>query len=139
MCQQLKAAKGEDFSVTCPPHPSLSDHPIDAAITSALADAGVLDYAGPQFYDWDGFSPSVIFDLVGQWVAHFGGDESKVAVCFGANYNPGFYTSLTPEVVASTWASIKAAYPGIHRAFGWSAQTDMDAGGSFGRTMRPRL
>src|SRR6476619_2285833 len=51
--QQLKAAYGDNFAVTSPPQPNDT---LQLSLMKALKDAGVLTYAGPQFYDWSGFN-----------------------------------------------------------------------------------
>ena len=53
IAQQLIDAYGPNFIITTPPQPNAS---ADLSLCKAMADAGVLTYAAPQFYDWAGFN-----------------------------------------------------------------------------------
>lgn len=120
---------GRNFSVSAPPSPRGDWAPLDRTLTRAMVQAGVMDYAGPQFYDHFSLtSPAAIIGYIDEWVAHMDGDASKVVVGFGAIYNLG---SSLPEV-QQAWATIKQKYPNIRGSFGWSAETDRNAGWTFG-------
>ena len=122
---QLKARYGSNFSVSSPPAPWSAQ---DLNLSIAMVNAGVLDYAGPQFYDGAGLSsPSVIIDYVDQWVKALG-DPSKVVVGFGSNYAAGSNMAQVNEA----WTTIAQKYLTIRGAFGWSASDDSNAGWTFG-------
>jgi chitinase len=129
IAQQMKAIYGTNFSISCPPAPDGNYAPQDRAITKAMANASVLDYAGPQYYDYYLLVlPETIERWTDEWVAHFNGDASKVAIGFGANYSEG--SSLGQ--VQQAWTTLKAKYPRLRGAFGWSSETDRNAGWTFG-------
>ena len=130
--QQLKAAYGSNFSITCPPNPDQSYAPIDFKLVRAMADAGVLDFAGPQFYDApDLITTDRIVALTKQWIANIG--ASKVVVGLSANYTGG--PTLTTCMTA--WNQLKAAYPELRGVFSWSSQDDARASYKWASTMAP--
>jgi chitinase len=126
IARELKARYGSNFSVSSPPAPWSAQ---DLALSKAMVEAGVLDYAGPQFYDDAGLViPSTIVSYVDKWVTAMGGDPSKVVVGFGSNYSAGSNMAQ----VQQAWDTIKQKYPTIRGAFGWSAENDRNAGWTFG-------
>lgn len=133
IAQQLKAFYGPNFSVSAPPHPGQYYAPADWTLMKAMADAGVLDYAGPQFYDAPDFlNVPLVISIVNDWVQHMG-DATKVVVGLGANYSNGMPLSD----VVTVWNAVRAANPSLRGVFGWSTQTDKTAGYTFASTMKP--
>lgn len=133
IAQQLKATYGPNFSISAPPHPGQYYAPIDWSLMKAMSDAGVLDYAGPQFYDAPDFNNvPLVISIINDWVSHLG-DASKVVVGMGANYSGGMPLSD----VVTVWNSVRATHPTIRGLFGWSTQTDRTAGWTFASTMKP--
>lgn len=131
--QQLKAAYGPNFSITCPPAPGAGYAPQDRVLTKALADAGVLTFAGPQFYDSpDLTTEEILLELIPEWVTNVGGAD-KVVIGAGANYSGGATTATT----VAAWNQLVATYPSLRGVFGWSTQTDQAASWSFGKTLGP--
>lgn len=131
IAQQLKALYGQDFIISAPPQP-FSD--ADLAMMKAMADAGVLDWAAPQFYDWSGFNtPGTIAGKTRDWVAALG--AGKVMVGLSANYGNG------PALGDCTreYAAVKAAAPGIRGTFCWNALLNVQGGNVWGQTMQAML
>ncbi len=136
--QQLKTRYGTNFSISAAPSPGAGYAPSDRIVMSAMAAAGVLDYAAPQFYDDSGYaSTATCTTILNQWISLLG--ASKVMFGSGANYTPS--VSLTVTQAVSVYNTAKAANPTIRGAFGWEAQTDAAAGTpwSFGTQMRAVL
>lgn len=130
---QLKAFYGKDFSITCPPGPGAGFAPNDRVLTAAMAKAGVIDYAGPQFYDSSDLCQlGTITSLIDEWVANMGGDASKVVIGLSANYAGG--PTLATSIAA--WKQCSAKYPMLRGVFSWSAQDDAGADYSWGRAMQ---
>jgi len=126
--QQLKALFGDGFAITAPPQPN---SPEDRAMLKAMADAGVLSWAGPQYYDWSGFNePGFIANRTKDWVNDLGQD--KVMLGLAANYSNG--PSLQDCV--REWDAVKMAYPNIRGMFCWSAQHNLNGGNVWGSTMK---
>lgn len=133
IAKQLKTLYGANFSITCPPAPGAGYAPMDRTLTKAMSDAGVLDYAGPQFYDSADLTvQATIISLVKEWVAHLG-DERKVVIGLSANYGGG----PTLATCQGVWKNIVAQYPNIRGVFAWSAQDDAAGGYNWGKTMGP--
>jgi len=131
MATQLKALYGADFAITAPPQPNSAD---DLALMKAMADAGVLTWASPQYYDWPGFNaPGFISNRTNDWVAALG--PQRVMVGLSANYADG--PSLSDCI--REWDSIKAAHPELRGMFSWNAQLNLAGGNAWGSTMRSRL
>ena len=131
IAQQLKATYGDNFAVTSPPQPNDT---LQQSLMKALKDAGVLTYAAPQFYDWNGFNAAgYISNAIATWAALVG--ESHLTVGLSANYSNG--PSL--DDCAREWSAIKAANPGIRGTFCWSAQTNLKGGNAWGKSMAGRL
>ena len=133
----LKNLYGNEFSITSPPHPGGGYAPMDRQITKAMSDAGVLDYAGPQFYDSPDLTVQAnIVSLVREWVAHLG-DQRKVVIGLSSNY--GLNNSMGPTLATSTgaWRQLVAEFPNLRGVFAWSAQDDMGSSWGWGRTMGP--
>jgi chitinase len=128
IAQQLKATYGPNFSITCPPAPGAGYAPGDRVLTKAMADACVLDYAGPQFYDSSDLTTEAIVEqLIQEWVKNLG-SASRVVIGAGANYSSGGSTATT----VAAWKKLVAQYPDLRGVFGWSAQDDSAKGWSFG-------
>jgi len=135
ICQQLVAQYGPNFAVTCPPSPDGNYAPADRTLTAALSSAGLLTYAAPQYYDYDGVKPAnVIKKYTDQWVDHLG-DASKVMVGFSANYD--YNSSPTLDECVREWNAVKKAHPDIRGMFCWNAQTNLSGGNQWGSTMKP--
>jgi len=128
IAQQLKGKYGYGFSITCPPAPGAGYAPMDRTLTKAMAQAGVLDYAGPQFYDSsDLTTESILLQLIPEWVSNVG-SAGHVAIGAGSNYSDGAPTATT----VSAWKKLIAKYPDLRGVYGWSAQDDKAKGWSFG-------
>ena len=131
IASQLKAFYGPTFAITAPPQPNSPD---DRAMLKAMADAGVLDVAGPQYYDWSGFNdPGFISRRTDDWVGSIG--EGRVMLGLSANYGNG--PSLADCI--REWDAVKAKYPGVRGMFCWSAQLNLAGGNAWGANMRARL
>jgi chitinase len=131
--QQLRALYGADFAITSPPQPN---DPNQQSLMAGLARAGVLNWAGPQFYDWTGFNASgYIAGRINTWVDLVGGDASRTVVGLSANYSNG--PSLDDCV--REWNAVKAAHPAIRGMFCWSAQTNLAGGHGWGSAMKTLL
>ena len=117
IAQQLKATYGDNFAVTSPPQPNDT---LQQSLMKKLKDAGVLTYAAPQFYDWNGFNAAgYISNAITTWAALVG--AGNLSVGLSANYSNG--PSL--DDCTREWNAIKAAHPGIRGTFCWSAQTNL--------------
>jgi hypothetical protein len=131
IAQQLRAAYGADFAITSPAGASGTT---DENLMLALKNAGLLTYAAPQYYDWSGFNAvGYIANATNTWSTLLG--ENFVCVGFSANYANGpSLSDCTRE-----WATIKAAHPNIRGMFCWSAQTNLNGGNAWGKTMKAAL
>ena len=131
IAQQLRVAYGPDFAITSP---AGATGTTQEDLMLALKKAGVLTYAAPQNYDWVGFNePGYIKKVTDIWCSLLG--ESFVGVGLSANYSNG--PSLSD--CRREWAAIKAAHPDIRGMFCWSAQTNLNGGNTWGRTMKAAL
>jgi chitinase len=129
--QQLKALYGAGFAITAPPQPNSAE---DRAMIKAMSDAGVLDWAGPQYYDWSGFNaPGFISNRTNDWVGDLGSD--KVILGLSANYGNG--PSLSDCI--REWDAVRIAHPNIRGMFCWSAQHNLNGGNVWGSTMKGLL
>jgi chitinase len=131
IAQQLIATYGSDFIITTPPQPNAE---ADLALCQAMANAGALTYAAPQFYDWSGFNePGFISGRIQQWTNGLG--ASKVMIGLSANYSNGpSLSDCTRE-----WNAAVAANPELRGSFCWSAQTNIAGGNVWGSNMRSLL
>jgi chitinase len=131
IARQLIAAYGPNFIITTPPQPNAS---ADLSLCKAMADAGVLTYAAPQFYDWVGFNdPGYISGRIATWVSTLG--ASKVMIGLSANYSNGpALSDCTRE-----WKAAVAANPKLRGSFCWNAQTNIAGGNQWGSTMKSLL
>jgi chitinase len=128
---ELKAIYGQDFAVLSPPQPS---SPEQQSLMTAMAQAGVLDAAGPQHYDWPGFNaPGYIKGRIDVWTDLIGAERTIVGL--SADYDQG--PSLDDCI--REWEAIKVAHPKIRGMFCWSAQHQMSGGNAWGRTMKARM
>ncbi len=131
IAQQLKGLYGAGFAITAPPQPN-SDQ--DRAMLKAMADAGVLDWAAPQYYDWSGFNaPGFISGRTNDWVRDLG--ASRVMVGLSANYPNG----PTLDDCVREWNAVKAAHPDVRGMFCWNALLNVRGGNTWGRTMKGLL
>lgn len=131
IAEQLKSQYGNGFAITAPPQPN---SPEDRAMLKAMADAGVLSWAGPQYYDWSGFNePGFIRTRTRDWVNDL--SASRVMVGLSANYPQG--PSLDDCI--REWDAVKSEHAGIRGMFCWSAQLNLDGGNTWGSTMKARL
>lgn len=144
IAEQLVATYGSDFMITSPPAPTSTGgrpvngiamgSPDDLEVMGALADAGVLTYAAPQFYDWSFYNrPGTISSITQQWIERLGAD--KVVVGLSANYSNG--PSL--EDCIREYEAVRAMHPDIRGAFCWSAQNNMAGGNVWGSRMKSML
>jgi len=144
IAQQLMATYGPDFMITSPPAPNSTGgapvngismgSPADLNVMGALADAGLLTYAAPQFYDWSWYNePGVISSIAQQWIARLGAD--KVVLGLSANYANG------PSLAACIreYEAVRAKHPNLRGAYCWSAQNNLAGGNVWGSTMKPLL
>lgn len=130
--QQLRAIFGANFAITSPPAPWSAQ---DKTFLQRMSNAGVLTYAGPQYYDSPAFnSAGYISNSINEWVGLLG-DARKVVVGLGGSYSNG--PSLADCI--REWDIIEARHPSIRGMFCWSAQTNQSAGNVWGSTMRARL
>lgn len=128
---QLKATYGSDFAITSPPQPN---SPEQQQMMAAMAKAGALDYAAPQYYDWDGFNaPGFISNRTDNWVDLVGAKKTMVGL--SANYSNG----PSMEDCLREWNVLSRKHPDIRGAFCWSAQTQLAGGNAWARTMKGRL
>lgn len=121
------------FLITTPPAPwSMRDR----AFCAAMVQAGVLDYAAPQYYDMDEkIEPSYIVKSVGEWVKLLGAEH--VVVGFGINGENPLYS--TKEGAVEAWKQIKKNYPNIRGAFDWNIATDCKEGWPFANGLAPLI
>lgn len=132
IAQELKDEYGTDFSISMPPHPGGGYAPADRVIADVMNDAGVLAWAGPQFYDAPDLTQyNTIYSLINEWIDHLG-DASKVMVGLSANYGLG----PTLNTCISVWNALVAEHPDLRGVFCWSAQTNLAGGNTWGSTMR---
>ena len=131
--QELKKKYGDDFSITCPPHPGAGYAPMDRTLTKAMSDAGVLTYAGPQFYDSQDLTQAgTITSLIREWCKHLG-DPKKVVIGLSSNYGGGASLATCQAV----WKQLVAEFPTLRGVFAWSAQDDAGGGWNWGKAMGP--
>ena len=129
--ERLKALYGAGFAITAPPQPNSAE---DLAMLKAMSDAGVLSWAGPQYYDWAGFNaPGFISTRTNDWVRELGAE--KVVLGLSANYGNG--PSLQDCI--REWDAVRMAHPNIRGAFCWSAQLNLRGGNAWGSTMKGML
>ena len=128
----LKAFYGQNFSITCPPGPDKNWAPMDFVLVKAMADAEVLDYAGPQFYDSSFLtSTEAIVRMTKDWITNIGAE--KVVIGLSANYAAG--PTLTTCMTA--WNQLELSHPGLRGVFAWSTQDDAKASYKWGSSMAP--
>jgi chitinase len=134
IAQQARNEYGTGFAFTTPPQPSGAPYQID--FCQYMYQNGHLTYAGPQYYDWDGFRASgYVKSRTDEWVQHLGGNQAANVVGLSANYGAG----LTLQECIREWDAIKAAYPNIRGMFCWNAQLNIAGGNQWGSTMKARL
>jgi hypothetical protein len=129
--QQLKQ-RYPGFLISAPPAPW---NRVDQTFCKAMADAGVLDYCAPQYYDGPGLAtPSYLADNLSTWTSLLGAD--KVVVGFGVWSMPNYW-SIGDAV--SAWKQVAAAHPGLRGAFDWTAQLDQQQGYPFAHQLAPLI
>ncbi|KQT13278.1 hypothetical protein ASG30_20160 [Ramlibacter sp. Leaf400] len=131
IAQQLKAWYGPDFAITAPPEPNSLE---DRALLKAMAEAGVLSWAAPQYYGWSGFNaPGFIRNRTDDWVRDLGADKVMLGLAADATRGPSLQDCIRE------WEAVKASHPGIRGLFCWNAQFNLAGGNAWGRAMRSRL
>ncbi len=131
ICRQLKHLYGPEFAITAPPQPNSLE---DRAMLKAMSAAGVLSWAAPQFYDWEGFSAvGFISSRIDDWVVDLGAE--KVVLGLTADYPNG--PSLQDCI--REWDLVKARHPRVRGMYCWNAQFNLRGGNTWGRTMKARL
>lgn len=144
IAQQLRITYGNDFAITAPPGAiNTGGTPVngigmsssyDLDLMGALADAGVLTYAAPQYYDWSFYNqPGSISGINQQWAARLG--ATRTVLGLSANYSNG--PSLADCI--REWDAVKAAHPSIRGMFCWNAQLNLSGGNQWGSAMKARL
>lgn len=135
IAQQLKAAYGSNFSISAPPAPDAGWAPQDRVLCKAMLASGAMDYAGPQFYDSEGYkNGNTIIAYMEEWIRDVaGGDASKMVVGYSANYGAG----PTLATCQSSWKTLVAKYPKLRGVFTWSAQDDASGGWNWSKAMQP--
>ncbi len=131
IASQLRSRLGDAFAITAPPQPN---SPEDRVLLKSMNDAGMLDWAGPQYYDWSGFNdPGFISRRTDDWVGDLGAD--KVLLGLTANYGNG------PNLAdcMREWDAVRAKYPAIRGMFCWSAQLNLAGGNVWGASMKARM
>jgi len=127
--QTLKA-KYPGFLITATPAPW---NDVDKTFCKAMVDAGVLDYAAPQYYDGPNLATqSYIESSVTEWSTLLG--EDKVVVGFGVWDQPNY---MTVDQAVSTWKSVAASHPHLRGAFDWEIHIDEAAGWPFADRVGP--
>jgi chitinase len=120
------------FLVTAPPAPWNN---LDKDFCVAMASAGALDYAAPQYYDGPGLAaPSYIINSVDEWVRLLG--PTKVVVGFGI-WNQANYSSVGQVVEA--WNEVERRHPSVRGGFDWSIILDEQQGWPFANTVGPLI
>ena len=128
IAKTLKAHYGSHFKITAPPAGNVQD----IEILRPAMDAGVMDWAGPQFYDWFGFkAPGYVANMIDKWVAAFGAE--RIMVGFSADYN--FEHSLTLDECKREFSAVLAKHPNIKGYFCWSSQHNLAGGNVWAREM----
>jgi hypothetical protein len=136
IAQQMRATYGSNFAITAPPS---ANAVADRTMLKAMYDAGVLNWAAPQMYDWSHFKEvNVVRDYVNEWVGVLG-NEQAVAVGMSANYD--FTNSMTLAECQREWDSIFAAHPNIRGVFCWNAVTNLQSSppNQWGAAMKQRV
>jgi len=134
IAQQLRSIYGSGFYITTPAEPD-SQYQKDLCV--AMYNAGVLNYASVQLYDWaPSKDPGYISGRINTWVTLMGAAD-RVVVGLPADYSPS--TSATLAECIREWDIIEAAHPTIRGAYGWSAQTNYTGGSDWGTTMAARV
>lgn len=132
---RLKELYGNNFICSTPAGPNYT---FDQDMCRAMMDAGVLDIANPQYYDWSGYREEGFVRIRNnrEWVRGVArGDASRIVVGLSANYANG----LSLSECIREYDAIKAEYPAIRGAFCWNAQTNIAGGNLWGSTMKARL
>ncbi len=118
------------FLVTAPPAPW---NPVDQTFCQAMAQAGALDYAAPQYYDGPNLAEtSYLVGNIDTWVGLIGAD--KVVVGFGI-WNQPNYWAIGDAITA--WNAVQAKYPTLRGAFDWTIDIDQSQGWTFADALGP--
>jgi hypothetical protein len=120
------------FIITTPPAPWRAR---DMVFCQAMAQAGALDYAAPQYYDGPGLDdPSYVVANVGKWVELLG--QSKVVVGFGISDAVNY---MSIDEARQTWKSLSVNFPALRGAYNWTVHQDEVTGWSFANQFAPML
>lgn len=120
------------FIISAAPAPWKS---LDVDFCQAMARAGALDYAAPQYYDGPGLAdPSYVVSNVMGWVSLLGADH--VVVGFGIDKLSNY---MSQAQAVSTWDQVKANHPSIRGAFDWEIGTDEAQGWPFAIGVGPLI
>ena len=141
IAQQLKNQYGSGFLITAPPGATNTggtpvngiamNNGFDLQLMGAMADAGVLDWAAPQYYDWDFYNQvNTIREVNRQWVARLG--ANRVVVGLTANYANG--PSLAD--CQREWNACLAEFPTQRGAMAWNANLN-HTDNAWTTTMKP--
>ena len=99
------------FLITAPPAPW---NPRDLTFCQAMAAAGALDYAAPQYYDGPNLAQqSHVIDNIKQWISALG--ASHVVVGFGVANNQTNYMIVDQAV--ATWNELQRTYSDLRGVF----------------------
>lgn len=144
--QQFKALFGTAFSITMPPGTdafaggiggATAFSPLDGLIAQGLRNAGLLTYAMPQFYEFDGFKAvNVVKDYTAEWVTNMGNDQSSIGLGLSMHR---FNDSLTLAECQRELSAVLTQYPNIRGVYGWNAQANHAGGNVWGAAMRQML
>ena len=140
--QQLKARYGTTFAITTPPAPHRAT---DKALVQAMAKAGVLDMASPQYYDWgDGLSSAAHIPYITgtsgnaypAWVARTG---SAALTGVGMKHSGGTGTGMTVNDLVTAMKQLRAKYPTMRGGFVWELPQDEKQAWAFAKQVGPIL
>jgi chitinase len=130
--QQLKSKYGQSFTISCPPAPWRQ---IDKDFAVAMKNAGVLDFAAPQFYDGSGLNTqSGVMNHLASWVPLLG--QEKVVVGFGVSNAANYWSA---QSAADCLRSVLQKYPNIGGIFDWEVNYDNANGNPFSSQVAPIL
>lgn len=140
ICSELKNRFGSGFMMTVPPAPW---NGIDRDMCRAMLDAGVLDYAAPQWYDGDLAPQSVILGT-GQngydyWVSYVGrGDASKIVAGFGLSYNNAQTAAYSSwQNIQNSYQTLLGRHPTMRGMFLWDVGAENALGAPVAQNVLP--
>lgn len=132
----LRNLYGSSFIICTPPNPNSA---ADQRLVEAMDNAGLINFACPQYYDWTGFAATDFIKVRNRvWVdTVFDGDESKVVLGLPSNYTGGGGPTLAQSL--SEWDKCVAEYPAMRGVFGWNMKQTLDNGDTFGQAFEAKL